>query len=273
MKKILPILLVLIAGIAALYVILEEPGVPDWKDRAYSVPDFVGLSLEEAKKKVEKTKGLVLDKIVRKESTRASGIVFGQKPAPGDSFEPGDKVTLYVAYEEVITIPDFTGLSLEEARARIEKLNLLAEIVPVESDEPLGRIISPGTEERTTIEPGMRITLYVAIPEVLPELTELVREILENRHTSEETIDFVLRGRLDPQESSRSEDTGRVYICQLIYKVYAFTSRHVRLMGPIDGSIRKWAYDKDRAKEFALKELAKEVAKKYPFSEVSGRID
>jgi len=213
MKKILPILLLLIAGITALYFVFGKPAVSDWKDRVYSVPDFVGLSLEGAKKKVEKTKDLVLDKVVRRKSTRTSGKVIGQKPAPGDSFEPGDNVTLYVAYLPVVEDPG-----------------------PKNKDHP----------------PIL----------LLPELTELVREILKNKHTSNETLDFVLKGRLDPQESSRSEDTGHVYICQLTYQVYAFTSRHVRLMGPIDGSIRKWAYDKDLAKGLALKELAERIAER-----------
>jgi len=98
--------------------------------------------------------------VIEVNSLEAAGVVVNQTPAPGDEVSQGSTVTIYVSTGEtpVAPLPDFVGLTLEQAQAQAQelelatgvKLTLVQQAVEVTDPNLVGKIVTtnpaPGTE-------------------------------------------------------------------------------------------------------------------------------
>ncbi|GAQ56347.1 Stk1 family PASTA domain-containing Ser/Thr kinase [Streptomyces acidiscabies] len=111
-----------------------------------AVPSVLGEDVDTATKKLEGD-GYEFDvKTVTQESTEEPGKVLAQDPKLGDQVEKGSTITLTVAKAAAKeTVPDVTGLSCDDAKARIEQNNLTAgscSEVQVQDQNQVGKAVS-----------------------------------------------------------------------------------------------------------------------------------
>ncbi len=118
-----------------------------------SVPNVVGLSLKDAKRRLGEIKLLTVD-------DGQSDMVTDQMPAAGTTLSVGNQVMLYTQQGEVMTptelvqVPDVAGLSMVEAgrllRMRTLEMEIAGSGLAVSQSPAAGEFVSPG--EKITVE-------------------------------------------------------------------------------------------------------------------------
>jgi len=158
-----------------------------------SVPDFSGLTLDEAHRiaKRHKLKVEVSDSVFIPSVSR--GIVLKQNPKAGNMVKKNRRIllTINTIQPKLVTMPSVTGFSLRQALAELEAKQLsvgrLTYVYDMATDNVLsqkfnGRFIAPGTK----IEAGSQIDLELgnngesgtSIPDVTGVSLQLAKEIL-----------------------------------------------------------------------------------------------
>lgn len=139
----------------------EKPDIASCKE----VPGLVGLSKEEAERKLQEA-GFKAGEILEKESSTSQGTVIGQIPSEGSLAAPGAAVDLIISKIISLKVPDFSGLSLEAAKALIEKSRLRLEGVKEKpSDKTPGMVLAqslpPGSE--VSVDTTIVLTVSIAV--------------------------------------------------------------------------------------------------------------
>ncbi len=151
----------------------SEPAAVDVvvSEAEVAVPDVSGLTAEDAGKALADA-GLAAGETAEEESDAQAGLVVRTDPAAGAMAAKGAAVKLFVSakkpepvppVEEKAAVPDVGGLSLDEAKAKIEaagfKVGNVEEVGPGESDAP-GTVVSQepaaGLEAVKGSEVGLR---------------------------------------------------------------------------------------------------------------------
>jgi stage V sporulation protein D (sporulation-specific penicillin-binding protein) len=134
--------------------ILPYPGVTRQEEpEMISMPDLLGLTLKEAQKQL---KSLGLEQL----SLGGSEIITGQIPAAGEMIPKGSQVLLYLGEdpdETLITVPDFSGMTRQQASDAAGKLGLY--ILPAGNTDISPRIIAT----YQSIAPGMKVPVGTTI--------------------------------------------------------------------------------------------------------------
>jgi len=134
MKKAMPIALALILIIAAVAATVLAIMWGSKSTRNVTVPDLVGLTLEEAQLLL-KDFGLEVGDIryEPREGTEAGRVLESEPPA-GTQVATSQKIGLLLSGEALVELPDLSGLSQEEALAKLQSLGLNPEILNEQSD-------------------------------------------------------------------------------------------------------------------------------------------
>jgi membrane peptidoglycan carboxypeptidase len=143
------------------YAVGSGPAVTaNCKPNEVEVPRVIGFTLEDARERLEAQPLTPVLAYKPAEPLQRVDIVLAQYPARGrlSSF---DKVTLVVAKPLHGVVPRVIGLSLREARARLQRVKLGALVVRF-SDGRAGRIVSQAPPPGVAAAPGMRVKLVVA---------------------------------------------------------------------------------------------------------------
>ncbi|MFO7788630.1 MAG: PASTA domain-containing protein [Halospina sp.] len=138
--------------------------------RLVVVPDLGGLLLEEAEQRLARLK-LVLGPVERRESeARQEGRVLQQNPGPRVRVEPGTAVGVWIGEgpgrppeEELVVVPDLSGLPLEEASQLLADVDLSVVEEGSEGSEqlPTGTVLrqEPAAGEQVPPETVVRVWL------------------------------------------------------------------------------------------------------------------
>ena len=129
-----------------------------------AVPELKGLSVKEAQVALE-NEGLVLGEKVAAESKEyPAGKVVYQSVAANNKVIPGTVVDIMVSEGSSISLPDFKGKPLEEAKEMIELEGLTVGTVSEESsmEYEAGKIISQSPIAGTTLDVGDKVNLVVS---------------------------------------------------------------------------------------------------------------
>ncbi|MDQ3784503.1 MAG: Stk1 family PASTA domain-containing Ser/Thr kinase [Actinomycetota bacterium] len=129
-----------------------------------TVPELVGLTLEEAEAKLE-DEGLVLGVPTNEPSDEFDeGIVSDQSPGPGDEVEEGSSVDVTVSSGSgLVTVPGVEGLSEADAVADIREAGLVPSATPVSDDDTeAGTVISQDPDAGDEVESGSTVTIEVS---------------------------------------------------------------------------------------------------------------
>ncbi len=130
------------------------------------VPSVKGLSEHEARRKLA-AHGLMVGSINYVPHTDAfpEGTVVEQKPDSGTTVKKGTAVALFINRgRELTTVPDVTGMKLEDAERRLRKFHLTIGELERRYDDsvPEGRVIKQGIEPETRVETGAAVDLVVS---------------------------------------------------------------------------------------------------------------
>lgn len=91
------------------------------------------------------------------------GYVTDQTPEPNAEVDEGDSVELTVMIKpENVKVEDVVGDDEAEARSKLEAQNLTVKIVPQESPEPSGEVLTQDPKAGTEVPPTTEITLTVS---------------------------------------------------------------------------------------------------------------
>ena len=149
------------------------PGEGD-TNSAFAAPNFVGQTLDDAKKMAENSELLVKTTDEACEN-QPKGNICTQDPKAGVDVNKGDTVNLVVSTgAPKVTVPDVKGLTFEKAKSDLEDKGFAVEQKTEESDQTPGVVIDQDPGGDTEQEKGTTITLTVAeekkqstVPDVL----------------------------------------------------------------------------------------------------------
>ncbi len=129
---------------------------------AIEVPDLKGMTQEEAVKKLGDM-GLSLGGVETEEDVSVkAGEVFKSDPAAGEQVKPNDKVKIFLA-SDTVTVPDVRGQLLSDAKDELATHELSAKTSKVESDKPVGTVLSQDISAGTKAPRGSVVRLTVAM--------------------------------------------------------------------------------------------------------------
>ncbi|MFF2504305.1 Stk1 family PASTA domain-containing Ser/Thr kinase [Streptomyces sp. NPDC058067] len=125
------------------------------------VPDVRGLDYSEAEAQLTE-KGFLVTKET-KESNQTPNVVINQDPH-GGKVQKGSTITLTVAKKKtVVTVPDVSGKTCEEATAQLEASNLKASCTEeANATVEAGKVFSQSLAPSSEAEPGSTVALKIA---------------------------------------------------------------------------------------------------------------
>ena len=203
LRWVVPLLLVLAAaaGGVAYFVTRNQT-------HTYVVPQLAGLTEAEALNQIS---GFNWDTVVTSEASDdvAAGIVIRTQPDEGTSLEEAKPFQLVVSTGPAPRpLPDLVGMTLEEATASLQNLDLVLVQADPAFDEaaPAGTVLSwmvpeqPGLRAGDTVTPNTTVSVVLSAgpqPRVVPNLTGMTIE----QATAELGAQGLLLAQLEPQFS------------------------------------------------------------------------
>ena len=128
------------------------------------VPDFVGLTVEEANFEARKS-GYGVELEYEYNDTVEKDVVIRQDPDAGTTLDKHEKITLYVsdgATGGKIEVPNLKNMSIEDAKDIINDLKLMCEVEFVDSESEAGTVIRQSPATGTHMNPAGKVKLYVS---------------------------------------------------------------------------------------------------------------
>ncbi len=160
-------LAMLVTAIVILAVLLDQVVLPMIvsSTRTIIVPNMVGLSEDDARKRLTDLGLVVMDPHEQVSETHAEGTVIQQSPYSGATVKEGRRIYLTVsAGKETVLMPDVRRMSLREARLNLMRLGLavgnLAQ-VPSDSVAP-DRVVDQSRAPGDRVPAGSRIDLAIS---------------------------------------------------------------------------------------------------------------
>ncbi|OON73282.1 Stk1 family PASTA domain-containing Ser/Thr kinase [Streptomyces tsukubensis] len=142
-----------------------------------TVPDVRGLSYDKAESQLT-DKGFKVERD-SKESEQEPDTVIAQDPGGDTDLKKGGTITLTVAREKsLVTVPDVSNKSCEEATAQLKGNDLEASCSEEETDAAeAGKVFEQSLAPNTKAEPGSTVTLKVAKAPAKPEKVTIPGDI------------------------------------------------------------------------------------------------
>ncbi len=145
------------------------------KEETFPVPDLTGELSITALNDL-KNLDLIPESTTEYNETVDADHVIRTIPAAGSSVKKGDTVRVYVSLgkeKEVIPVPPFVGMTLDEVKAEVKRLELkMGEVREVFSDEEAGKVTWQNIPAYTEVEKGASIDFWVSKgPEESPSVS------------------------------------------------------------------------------------------------------
>jgi eukaryotic-like serine/threonine-protein kinase len=126
------------------------------------VPSVEGIEATKARQRLERENLLVSTQARSSDSVKANRAI-GTDPPAGTSVECESEVTLLVSRgAKLVTLGNYLGQRVEEARAELERLDLIPDIETRNADQPEGTVIGQDPGEGSRLRKGTRVTLIVS---------------------------------------------------------------------------------------------------------------
>ncbi len=156
------------------------------------VPDVIGFTQDAAVKAISEA-GL-RPNIDTKVTDQAPGTVLEQTPKPGELVDRGSEVTILVARPpKQVTVPDLSGLTVDEARATLEGEHLtLGKITPQESSQREGTVIFQSPPAGSSVDRGSAVDVTIAAPPADIPVTDHTCESLGKAQSELENAGFTV---------------------------------------------------------------------------------
>lgn len=181
----------IIIGIAAV-VIIALLGVGGYfafgsggSAKKVKVPNFVGMTFDEAKKQAESS-GLKLVKIKEAKSDKKAGEVLETDPKAGEMVSKGSTINATVSGEEKIYMPNVVEDELNDAKTKLESLGVTNVEIKKDYSDSIseGKVISQDPSQNKEISKDTKVTLVVSLGKkyiTIPELGGLSETTARNK--------------------------------------------------------------------------------------------
>lgn len=171
----------------------EEEEQPE--EELVSIPSVEGSSYKNAVSALEAL-GLKVSKKEENSDTVDKDDVISSDPASGKEVKKGSTVTLTVSTgpkEEMVTMPNLSGMSQNQAVSALQKLGLsVGNIDMEESDEPLGTVIHQSVSAGSEVKKGSTVDITLAAEPPEYEQEEFPAE--EEINPSDSSVGFTKDG-------------------------------------------------------------------------------
>ncbi|MER7837265.1 Stk1 family PASTA domain-containing Ser/Thr kinase [Streptomyces sp. NPDC096040] len=189
-----------------------------------SVPSVIGLSLSDAKSKLEGDDyKFVVKTETRTTSTEDPNTVLDQNPIGGKEVQKGSTITLTVAKaQEKSTVPDVTGQTCDAAKAQMTQNNLVGNCTDVDTTDPnlVGKVVSTDPQQGTQVDKNSTVTIQIGkakqqtpVPSVLGQTVQQAKQTLQaagftNIQFNGDSSDNALVANQDPQPNTGVDNPG-----------------------------------------------------------------
>ena len=133
-------------------------------EKTTAVPKVVGLKQDQAEKLLSE-KNLRIEKIEYKwEQDKPEGIILSQSPEEKSQLGENGAVNIVINKKEEknVAVPDLKGMTLAEARKKLEDLKLKVEVREEDSEKNKDTVIGMSPEVSDTITEGSTVVLLVS---------------------------------------------------------------------------------------------------------------
>lgn len=128
--------------------------------QARVIPEVLGLSREEAEKLFE-AEGLESVQFVETKSDKTENSILSVTPEVGEKVKSYTDVKVEVAVP--YTVPDVSGMSLDDAKSAIKKAGFKSEVAYTYTEEKTeGTIVKTDPKAESKLKSGSTVTIYVA---------------------------------------------------------------------------------------------------------------
>lgn len=131
------------------------------------LPNFVGMSKEQAEKTAKDTKLVYTELEAQFSPDVPEGYVISQEPRYMENYKVKEKSEIKVVIskgQEITTVPKVVGMKKEEAITALEEANLLSEVIEETSKTvEEGYVISQEIKENTQANAGETVKIHVSI--------------------------------------------------------------------------------------------------------------
>lgn len=178
------------------------------------IPELVGLSQEEAKKKVQDAKLKYVELEPQFSPEIPEGHVVSQTPSYMNNYKIKEKTEIKVVIskgQEITKVPKVVGMKKEEAITALEEANLIAEVIEETSKTvEEGFVVSQETEANTEVNAGETVKIHVStgtgieqvsMPYVVGKTEADARKTLEESKLKVKQVIY---------EEDKTKDDGRV---------------------------------------------------------------
>ncbi|MFF0789945.1 Stk1 family PASTA domain-containing Ser/Thr kinase [Streptomyces spiralis] len=128
------------------------------------VPGVVGLTLDDAKAKLEGDDYKFKVETQFRESTESANTVLEQNPVNGKEVQKGSAITLIVAKAaEKVPVPDVTNQSCADAQKQLQDSNLTGQCTEVDNTDPakVGKVIQTSPAAGTPVDKGSTVSIQI----------------------------------------------------------------------------------------------------------------
>ncbi|MGA5894896.1 Stk1 family PASTA domain-containing Ser/Thr kinase [Streptomyces venetus] len=129
-----------------------------------AVPSVIGLSLEDAKAKLEGDDYQFEIATETREVSEEPGTVLDQDPTSGKEVEKGSKITLTIAKAEAkSTVPDVLGQSCDQAKAQMTANDLVGNCTEVDTqdDNQVGKVIQTTPQAGASVDKNSSVNIQI----------------------------------------------------------------------------------------------------------------
>ncbi|AGZ40227.1 Stk1 family PASTA domain-containing Ser/Thr kinase [Actinoplanes friuliensis] len=129
----------------------------------YPVPDIVGMEASAARGEIEGSKLKFKEGTGKYSDTVPQGVVISVDPKVAAQLKPGSTVTVVISKGRApITVPDFKGKNINDARGQAQQLGLSVVEQYTDSDQPADQVIEQSPKPGTGAEKDDEIKLKVS---------------------------------------------------------------------------------------------------------------
>lgn len=152
------------------------------------LPNFIGQNYDDVKNNPA-YKNFKFITETKNDSTQKAGIILNQNPKAGTVVKSNSDVTLTInAGGKMVTIPDLTNKTQDEAVSNLQQLNLTYDVLPVEdANVAKGYVQNTDPPAGTQVAEGSKVSVYVstgstgekvAVPAVIDETLDAAKKDL-----------------------------------------------------------------------------------------------
>jgi serine/threonine-protein kinase len=154
------------------------------------VPDVVGMELAAARGELESSKLKLKEGTGKYSDTIPQGVVISTDPKANSQLKSGASVTVVISKGRApITVPDFSGKNINDARSQAEQLGLRVVEEYKDNDLPGDQVIGQSPKPGTGAEKDDEIKLVVskgppqvAVPNVTGQQCQQAKAALEGQN-------------------------------------------------------------------------------------------